>query len=95
VAHLEFWLLAGALAALIPGLWGLVWTRTSRRPERHGWGRKLFVGTLVILGAGSLLAAFYRANGLVPLGLSAGFLVVAMFIESPRSAGPGMATTEP
>ncbi len=82
--HLEFWLLAGTLAALALGVLGVFLARASRLPIRCSVGRCLFLGTLLALGAGGLLAAFHRADGLVPVGLSAGFLVVALFIESPQ-----------
>jgi hypothetical protein len=48
-------------------------------------GRILFVGTLLLLGAVMQLAAFYQAEGIVPLGLLAGLLLVLMLWESPSS----------
>ena len=84
--QLEFWLFAGALGGLVVGVLGVLWTRGAGGTSGNSWGRLLFVGTLLAQGGGSLLAAFHRADGLVPLGLSAGFLVVAMFVESPRAA---------
>ena len=85
--QLESWLFTGALGGLALGVVGVVWARAGGGPAGNPWGRILFMATLLALGGGSLLAAFYRAGGLVPLGLSAGFLVVAMFVESPRPAG--------
>ena len=46
-------------------------------------GRRLFIATLLILGAVGLIAAVALAEGLVPLGLLAGLLVVAMLVEWP------------
>lgn len=75
------------LAGWLLGSWGILWARTSRVRGRASWGRTLFVGALVCLGASSLMAAVHRSDGLAPLGLSAGLLVVGMLWESPRRAG--------
>ena len=86
MAFLEdfYWVLA--LFGLIYGTLGVIWARTSRARGLDVWGRRLFVGTLLLLGAASLLAAFHRAAGLIPLGLSAGALVVLMLWETPVPA---------
>ena len=73
------------VAGLLLGGWGILWARAEEGVGRAWWGRRLFVGTLVSLGASSLVAAIHRAEGLVPLGLLAGSLVVAMLWESPRA----------
>jgi thiamine pyrophosphate-dependent acetolactate synthase large subunit-like protein len=80
---LEKALLALTIVGLVLGAWGIVWVRTSRASGRVSWGRRLFVGTLVVLGAASGVAAFHQADGLIPLGLSSGFLVVGMLWEAP------------
>lgn len=85
MAHLEFWLFSGALAGLVLGVLAVLWVRGQGSAGGFG-GRLLFLGTLFALGAASLVAAFHRADGLVPLGLSSGFLVVALLMESPRPA---------
>lgn len=85
MAHLEFWLFSGAFCGLALGVLAVFWVR-GRGPAGGFGGRLLFIGTLLALGGASLVAAFHRADGLVPLGLSSGFLVVAMLIESPHPA---------
>lgn len=92
MARLEFWLFAGALTGLVLGIVAVLRTRASWHTARTSWGPHLFVATLMGLGGASLIAAFHRADGLVPLGLSAGFLVVALFVESPRSEPKEMPT---
>ena len=49
-------------------------------------GQRLFVVTLLSLGAVALFAAFARADGLAPLGLISGLLTVGMVWESPVPA---------
>jgi hypothetical protein len=88
---LEVWLQSMTIAGLLTGAWGILWARASQVRERATWGRWLFVGTLLVLGGSSLVAAFHRADGLVPLGLSAGFLVSLMLIEGPRPVARGSA----
>ena len=85
---LETCLLTFAVLGLVVGAWGVVWARTSRRRGLISCGRGLFIGTILFLGAASLLAAFHRADGILPLGLSAGALVVAMLWEIPYPAWP-------
>ena len=46
-------------------------------------GRHLFFAALVALGGFGLLAALVRHEGLAPLGLLAGLLIVAMLCEFP------------
>ena len=84
---LEHWLLALTLLGLLLGGWSIIWARTS--PTRLGIvsGRILFIGTLMALGGTSSIAALLRADGLAPLGLSAGVLVVGMLWEVPPPAG--------
>src|SRR5262249_730896 len=81
----EFSLIALTLFCLIVGGLGILWCRASSCPHRTCLGRMLFGGTLLLIGAGLQLAAFYEAEGLIPLGLLAGFLVVAMLWEAPAS----------
>ena len=95
MARLELWLYVSALAGLSLGILGVAWARSSRHAPRSSLGRLLFVGTLLVLGAGCVLAAFHRADGLVPLGLSASFLVVAMFLDSPRPVGTNLSVLSP
>jgi len=84
VASFETWLLALMVIGLVSGGWGIVWARTGGSRGGIYLGRGLFIATLLFLGASSLLAARHRADGLAPLGLSAGFLVIVMLWEAPR-----------
>src|SRR5947209_1014352 len=67
----------------LAGAWAIGWARTASNPTRRLYGRWIFVATLCLLGAGAFAAAWQHADGLVPLGLSAGFLVIGMLVESP------------
>jgi hypothetical protein len=87
VSSFEAWLLALTAIGLLFGACGIVWARTGGSRSGINMGRGLFITTLLFLGANSLLAAWHRADGLAPLGLSAGFLVIFMLWEVP-SAGP-------
>lgn len=71
------------LGSLTVGGWGIWWDAVSRSRGRLSWGRNVCLITLLALGISSLVAAFYRAEGLVPLGLTAGALVIGMLWESP------------
>jgi len=84
VLELEIWLFAFLLAGLIVGAWAIPWARAHSTEWRGTWGRRLFVASLLLLGACSLVAAAYRAEALVPLGLTAGLLVVALLWELPE-----------
>lgn len=85
VFELDFCLSALTLSGLIFGIWGILWTRLSRGDVRVLWGRGLFVLSLLALGGSSLVAAMNRSEALVPLGLSAGMLLVGMLWEGPRA----------
>jgi hypothetical protein len=86
MADLEVYLWALALTGLIPGSLGILWERSSRTKGLASWGRRVFVATLLLIGAAALLAAFHRADGLIPLGLVAGLLVAGMLWENPHPA---------
>ena len=62
----------------------LVKMNASARQAR--WGRRLFVVTLLALGAMALFAAVARADGLAPLGLLSGLLTVGMLWDNPTPA---------
>ncbi|MEI7683793.1 MAG: hypothetical protein WCL32_02115 [Planctomycetota bacterium] len=55
-------------------------------------GRRLFVAALLALGALGLIAAMAFHEGLAPLGLLAGLLVVAMLWETPAAETENPAT---
>jgi hypothetical protein len=85
---LELWLLILAVAGMILGGWSIVLVRTHPRPTYVVWGRRLFVATLLGLGASILVAACAHAEALVSLGMLAGLLLVVMLWESPGPAIP-------
>jgi hypothetical protein len=95
--ELEIWLMALALVGLALGTWGIVWARFSQISSRSLCGRGMFVVAIVSLAVTSSVAAFHRAEGLVPLGLTAGLLVVGMLWEVPPQAereGPEIVAEE-
>ena len=49
-------------------------------------GRRLFIVALLTLGGVGMAAALARHEGLAPLGLLAGLLIVAMLWESPAAS---------
>ena len=83
---IEIWLLLLAVTGVVLGTWGIIWVRSSSSPVLIFCGRGIFVATLLFMGTSCLVAASYRADGLIHLGLSAGFLVIFMLWESPREA---------
>jgi len=87
VPDLELCLLTLTLAGLALGAWGILIARTSQAPHHASWGRALFLGALLCLGMSSVVAAVHRAEGLAPVGLSAGLLVVGMLWETPAWRG--------
>jgi hypothetical protein len=80
---------------LLLGLWGIVWARLHPTARSARWGKCLFVVTFLILGAATFLAALYRLDGLAPLGLLSGLLVVGMLWEGPRRATTPAEMTDP
>ncbi len=71
------------ISAVLIGSWAIFWARNLSDATRRSWGRWVFVATLCVLGMGGLTAAWHKADGLVPLGLASGFLVIGMLWESP------------
>lgn len=84
----ELIVVAATLAGLISGCCAIYWARVRPSIRQARWGRQLFVGTLLLLGANALFAAFMHAEGLAPLGLLAGLLTVGMLWEGPVAALP-------
>lgn len=83
--ELEVGLLALTVVGFGLGAWAVCWARMAHGGIRARWGRRGFVATQFTLCAGCLVAAFHRADGLVPLGLTAGGLVILMLWESPEA----------
>jgi hypothetical protein len=81
VPDLEFWLWGCLMVGLVLGGWSILGVRASRRAT---WARLLFVVVLLMLGTGTLVAAVCSPDYLVPLGLTASLLVIAMLWEGPR-----------
>lgn len=82
----EWIVLLATLSGLLLGTWSIYWVRVRPCVRRALWGRRLFVAALLILGGFALVAAFMRANGLAPLGLLSGLLIVGMLWETPAAA---------
>lgn len=83
---IEWSVLIATILGLVVGLFGIGWARASTSARRVRWGRRLFIATFSLLGITALIAALERANGLAPLGLLCGLLVVGMLWESPTQA---------
>lgn len=73
--------------AVVAGAYGVPWARARRASERRKWGQRLVVGCLVTLGLGNLVALSFSAGFLVPYGLAAGWLVIALLWENPFRGG--------
>ena len=84
----ELLVLIATCLGLILGGFCIYWARVRPCPRRGRWGCRLFVATLLGLGAVALFAAFMRADGLAPLGLLSGLLTVGMLWETPASVVP-------
>ena len=80
-------LIATILGATLGGCC-IYWVRGRPSTQQARWGRRLFVVTLLSLGVTALFAALVRADGLAPLGLLSGLLIVGMLWESPTPALP-------
>jgi len=81
LANLEIGFLVLTLIGLILGSWAILWVRTSRKQLLVFLGRCLFIATLLFLGGSGILAAMHRAEGVIPLGLTSGFLVIGMLMD--------------
>ena len=84
--ELELSFLVLTVAGILLGSLGILWARTGRSPALVLCGRTLFVATELFLTGGAWFAASIRADGLVPLGLAVGLLVIAMLWEVPQPA---------
>ena len=82
----ELAVLCATLAGLLVGICSIYWVRVRPCPRRACWGRRLFVVTLLSLGGMAFFAAVMHADGLAPLGLLSGLLIVGMLWEGPVPA---------
>ena len=89
MSMLDLWLTLMTPGGCLLGGWSIYWARGQDHPGRILWGKRLFIVTLLLLGVTSLIAALTHAPGLAPLGLSAGFLVIAMLWEINSKATGG------
>jgi hypothetical protein len=85
VSTLEFGVLILTLVYAAVGAWSIYWARAEPRTWRCRGGQALFVVNLIGVGAAGLVAASARAQGLPPLGLVAGLLIVGMMWEGPAT----------
>jgi hypothetical protein len=69
--------------AVFCGGWGVWRVRGGRDHDRTLWPRRVFLVSLAVLGGGSLVGVLCAARILVPFGLAAGWLVIAMLWENP------------
>jgi hypothetical protein len=88
VSTLELSILVLTAVTAAVGCWSIYWARTDSSCWRGRGGRILFVANLLVLGGTGVIAALARAQGLPPLGLIAGLLVVGVMWEGPAPA-PG------
>lgn len=86
--HFELWIYAITLVGLVLGAWGIIWARCSKDQGRTWLGRGIVVITFIAVGSLGLVAALYRTNGVIFLGLVTGFLLVGMLWEAPLSVAP-------
>lgn len=82
----EWTVLIGMLIGAMLGTCCIYWVKVKPCPARARWGRRLFVVTLLSLGSVAFVAAIMHAEGLAPLGLMSGMLIVGMLWESPAPA---------
>jgi uncharacterized membrane protein HdeD (DUF308 family) len=83
VFDLDELLLALLAVGVAFGAWSVWRVRGSRDHRRAARARWVFLITLVGLAAGTLVAVACAARCLVPFGLAAGWLVIAMLWENP------------
>jgi hypothetical protein len=84
--ELEGWLLGVLGVVVVLGIWSVWWVRGNHSPLHSLWGGRIFIVTLVILGAGNLVCLTWAVHCLLPYGLSAGWLVIAMLWENPLAS---------
>ena len=80
---LDEYLLVLLAVGVVCGAWSVWRVRGTRDHRRAAWGRHVFLLTFGALGAGTLVAANCAARCLIPFGLGAGGLAIAMLWENP------------
>lgn len=85
---IELCLASLTVGFLLLGGFSITLARAEANQAHARWGRSLFLVVLLALGVTGLIGAFMRAEGLAPLGLLAGLLVVAMLWEGPARPFP-------
>ena len=83
---LEFVVLVATVIGFLMGGLCIYWVKVRPSAGRARWGGRLFIATLLSLGATAFVAALVRADGLAPLGLLSGLLITGMLWESPVPA---------
>jgi len=86
VALLDVGVLGLTLVNAVVGAWSLHWARGEPGTWRCRSGCILFAVNLLMIGITGIIAAIMRAQGLPPLGLVAGLLIVGMMWERPAPA---------
>lgn len=92
---LELALTVLTLITALVGAWSIYWARTESPCWRSRGGRILFVVNLLTIGVTGVVAAFTRAQGLPPLGLLAGLLIIGMLWERPAARSQDRAPAGP
>ncbi len=82
----ELTLLVVTILGLLCGCLCIYWVKMKPCVRRARIGRWLFVLTLLGLGVMALVAAVAHVDGLAPIGLLSGFLLIGMLWENPHMA---------
>jgi hypothetical protein len=83
VFDLDEYLLALLAVGVVCGVWSVWQVRGTRDHKQTAWGRRVFLITFCGVGGGTLFATVCATRCLVPFGLVAGWLVIAMLWENP------------
>jgi hypothetical protein len=83
LSTLDLAVLVLTLVSAAVGTGSMYWARAEPLSWRGRSGRAVFVLNLLVLGAAVIVAALVRAQGLAPLGLVAGLLIVGITWEGP------------
>ena len=89
----ELLVLIVTLLGLFSGVSCIYWVKMWPRTRHALWGQRLFIVTLLSLGGMALFAALVHADGLAPLGLLSGLLIVGMLWEGGAAPALGEDTS--